>query len=1043
MRILLLHLSDIHIQDSHDGVLARAGRIVAAVRDIDHRIDACILALTGDVGFSGKAEQYELAQEWLRLLRENLSEVYAGSVPIHLAAVPGNHDCDFSESSSARTSLIESMARDVRVVEDPASAVACTHLQQPFFTFRDRVASVNLTDAASRVYYEYRIPIKDESLLLKCCNTAWVSQLTENPAKLNFPEGLISIAPAADGGPRDSLVITLMHHTYNWMVPGSIRGVRRRLQSVSDFILTGHEHEFGLSQTRDENGGTAVYVEGLALETHGNVALKTGFNAILIDTTQRAFRVVPFTWTSGRYSEDVGAQCANWTPFAINPLRAGHVFRIKPSMVQRLQDAELTLLHPTRGQLTLDDIFVYPDLREIAANPVSTAHLRVLNAQELLKIAEGADRICITGGKETGKSTLAKRLFMDALDIGLVPLLIDGGSSRLRGDERDRKELVRIFEDQYDASGEDYLDLTREKRLVIIDDVSRVRTDRTVPREVVEYISHFAGRVVVFSDDVAQLVQEITGLAPLASGRTPFLHYGILPLGHVRREEMIDRYVGFASNGDPIQAEELRADMRSILGMAVGKYFAPPTPVTVISILQARAFNEQLNLHHSTYGYYYELLIKRQLLAQETSVQDLDIKLAYLTELAYAVFRAGQNKWSEGWMIEFHQRFIKERKLHLGFRNIIDSLVANGVLRGNLVTYEFRHVYIYYYFVGRALAERLPTVAGREQIADLTRTLHTQDSASILLFLTHHSKDAAIIDPMLLQAESLFADWGRADLTPGSTALPNLEEALKDAVFIDRPIDEQRLTYLSKLDELETGRSSRPSAPQSSSSLSPTERADRDRAVQQAVDVLTRISVSFRTMQILGQLLKNFPGTLTGEQKERITRAVYGVSLRTLGFIHRLFQDYTEVVASQVVDAIRNEHPDLSRDEVTEAARTVVAWHIYLASYGMTQRTAANVGSPLLDPVFEEVLRSDPVPAIKLITVALKLERCGTFPENTVRELYEEFENNPLARRVLRGLVVAHFHMFDVPSALKQSLCALMRIVYTPHHATSGIIDLV
>src|SRR6185437_13097677 len=178
--------------------------------------------------------------------------------------------------------------------------------------------------------------------------------------------------------------------------------------------------------------------------------------------------------------------------------------------------------------------------------------------------------------------------------------------------------------------------------------------------------------------------------------------------------------------------------------------------------------------------YYYELLIKRQLIGPATSVQDIDVWLAYLTELAHEVSRRGSQQWSESWMMDFHARFVAERKLRLGFRNVLDLFVERGVLKADINSYEFGHAYIYYFFAGRALSERLSTPEGRANVVELTNRMQTQDNANILLYLTHHSKDAAVIEPLLAHADSLFEGEKRADLASGKNTLPGLEEALKE-----------------------------------------------------------------------------------------------------------------------------------------------------------------------------------------------------------------------------------------------------------------------
>lgn len=955
-------------------------------------------------------------------------------VPTFVVAIPGNHDCDLRQPSLIRNALIEAMNKDAQLASDESVIAPCVVPQSAFFDFRDRV-SAGMISAPGKVYYEYCIMIKEQEVLIRCCNTAWVSQNPEVPSRLIYPEDAIPDAVAT----LERLVVTLLHHPFNWMEPMNGRALRRRVQAVSDIILTGHEHEFAMRQQRDEAGGNAVYIEGVALQGHGGITPSSEFHAIFVDTLRREYRVLPFTWEGKRYEEQHGPS-STWNSFCTNALRAGYAFPLSESMRRRLIDPGITLVNRERRTLSLDDIFVYPDLIEIVDGPVR-GERRIIRGETLLDVNREGGRSLITGTDESGKTSLAKRLFVDALTRGLVPILVDGKTARLRGDERDRREIVALFEEQYAATGKSYLDIAREQRVILLDDFASLQTFERSNADVLEYLTHFAGQVLLFSHDVSQHLKEITGDVPLASGRTPFTHFRLLPVSHVRREEMIARYVHLVGSEDPVQREVLRADMRRILSMALGRYYAPSNPVTIIAILQARAFNDQLNLSQSTYGYYYELLIKRALLLN-TSHQELDVRIGYLTELAFAVFQAGFKSWNDAWMTDFHERFAREGKLNIKYKSTLDSLIEAGILAWNSELIVFRYDYIFYYFVSRALAARLTSDEGRQHIASLTDRLHEQDPANILLFLTHHTKDAAVIDPMLARAQKVFSDSPLANLFPQTTSLIGLDSSMLGSVYEDRSIEESRRAYLTKLAAADRNPNVLPETASQSVEQEETaliQREQRDTELQEIIAFTNKVHASFKTTQILGQLLKNFPGTLSGDQKTRITEAAYGVSLRTLGALHQIVRNQPEEHAAQIMETIKQDHPDMSGSELLQAARGALHWYMFITSYGVVQRTASDVGTPLLAPVFKEIEDADPTPAIKLISTALRLDRADGFPEGIVEALAIEFERskNYLALRILIAQVITHFHMFDAPRQVKQRVCELLGITYKPQPSSS------
>src|SRR5688572_32132242 len=92
-----LHISDIHVRESQawsqDVVLS------SLLEDIKTRYGPTgpdLIFITGDIAFSGKPKEYEIAEEFVRKL---LAAVRLSAD--RLAAVPGNHDIDREVSEDA------------------------------------------------------------------------------------------------------------------------------------------------------------------------------------------------------------------------------------------------------------------------------------------------------------------------------------------------------------------------------------------------------------------------------------------------------------------------------------------------------------------------------------------------------------------------------------------------------------------------------------------------------------------------------------------------------------------------------------------------------------------------------------------------------------------------------------------------------------------------------------------------------------------------------------------------------------------------------
>ena len=132
MSFSIIHLSDIHIKSDKDLVLGRIVELKKACASVIMPGDNVLLLISGDIAFSGKASQYELAFSMINELSEYLTE--QRNVSMHYAFVPGNHDCDFSESSSIRETLMSGVATaqvDDGYYNEVAKVLSLIHISEP------------------------------------------------------------------------------------------------------------------------------------------------------------------------------------------------------------------------------------------------------------------------------------------------------------------------------------------------------------------------------------------------------------------------------------------------------------------------------------------------------------------------------------------------------------------------------------------------------------------------------------------------------------------------------------------------------------------------------------------------------------------------------------------------------------------------------------------------------------------------------------------------------------------------------------------------
>ena len=576
MNLAIVHLTDLHVQSDTDSVLGRGEAIVAATRSRITQADAIIVAVTGDLSYSGKESDLLDASGLLDEVATTLAT--ATDATICVAVIPGNHDCDFSVTGDLRRLLLRGIEPGEEVSDETLSL-----LKKPldqFFSIRDEFFPP--TCASSPLTWCYEVPLGGFSVLVRCLNTAWCSSLQEEQGKLFFP---ISRAPADTPNGHD-LVITMLHHPTPWMEAQNGLVLRDYLDGTSDLVLTGHDHVANQRFVSKPTGQTLQYIAGVALEDSAG-GRPAGFNLITIDISAKRQRLWTFFWDSHDQIYSPTECSPPATDLQVNRARKKKEFTITDQFQTFLDDLGLEVTHPTAGTLTRRQAFRYPQLRRIRFRERKGTEL--LGAEHL--IAKSAERriVLITGDEESGKTTLAKQLFEDFLAEGLVPVYLCA-SHRNRRKYRSPDGLDTLIADAVAAqygpgSAERYSQLDSDQRVIIVDDYDKA----TLPPDSVRPIqSHLRARfhhVYLLSDAMSQELRriEVGGMASLED-RKDAIHYAIQPFGFQRRNSMVEQWMAL----NPDLAADLSELVRQtesrnrILDTVIGKNLVPAFPVYIL-----------------------------------------------------------------------------------------------------------------------------------------------------------------------------------------------------------------------------------------------------------------------------------------------------------------------------------------------------------------------------------------------------------------------------------------------------------------------------
>lgn len=312
-KIVWFHFSDLHYRSSDD---FNRDRVLNALwTDISKQISEGSLphfiTVTGDIAFSGQAEEYRRAENefFLPLLERT------GVSHQNVFFVPGNHDFDRSYLDILNKNAIRQLTnRDSinRFIEDN------TRLEmylQPFKGYADFVG--RFTDNSNRVHspefgYCTNASFSGVPFSIVGLNSAWTCNYFDRSDKGMLLLGERQIVSAFDARSPDSIRVTLIHHPIDWFAESEVAALKHELYGDSSFLQHGHVHlstEISHHYTPDHKcfvlGAAACYDRRVGTDLYAN-----GYSIISLDTSERKVTlrlrkysdVVKPHWTS---NEDV------------------------------------------------------------------------------------------------------------------------------------------------------------------------------------------------------------------------------------------------------------------------------------------------------------------------------------------------------------------------------------------------------------------------------------------------------------------------------------------------------------------------------------------------------------------------------------------------------------------------------------------------------------------------------------------------------------------------------------------------------------------
>ena len=304
MAAVFVHVSDIHFGQERDHVIhihndvkreliADATAVIAELQTGS----AQGILVTGDIAFSGKAEQYDAAGKWLDALAEGIG------CPIHrVQMVPGNHDLDRDRLSIGGKQLL-----------DFIRAGGPAEYERVISNESDRATLFSRFEDYGRFCMGYNCGLDEEAkhatnLRIEVGPGRWIRFIRLNSSLLCHGEERDD-QPELVMGERQFIIprnpgeenVVLVHHPLNWYKDAE--EVQKYVRSRARVFISGHEHNPKVNiENVAEDSQIMMLAAGAAVPFKSN------------ETYTYTYNIIEFDWDAGAEALAVTMHPRAWNP---------------------------------------------------------------------------------------------------------------------------------------------------------------------------------------------------------------------------------------------------------------------------------------------------------------------------------------------------------------------------------------------------------------------------------------------------------------------------------------------------------------------------------------------------------------------------------------------------------------------------------------------------------------------------------------------------------------------------------------------------------
>ncbi|QOJ30064.1 MAG: TIR domain-containing protein [Ignavibacteriales bacterium] len=691
--------------------------------------------------------------------------------------------------------------------------------------------------------------------------------------------------------------------------------------------------------------------------------------------------------------------------------------KIKQEFLSKLTEVGFLISKSSAyGDSKIDDIFVYPELNEYNDQ---YDRLKNISSEVIINHFNEYNRSIIAGESQSGKSTFAKVLFVKLFEKKYFPIFIVGERKKFKGSLQ--SNIKRALLEQYENFD---LTIIPESRLVIIVDDFHIFADS---KKYMNELQDYQNQILIV-DDIFKFNKTFV------IGKSPYRSFKIREFKASLRDELIQKlisrngYVGSENHETRERYEildELTEKIDSALGKIIDNGIMPAYPFFILSIANiSLSIEKPLDQEITSQGNCYQALIYLALHGNVLS-ENIDTYLNLLTEFSYFLYKNRLTKCTEDELGEFFNEYKVKFNLHIEYRELMRNLYSSRILcEDSFGNISFTYRYIQYYFIGKYLAEHLSEC--KEVIKDIITNLNNNESAYIAIFISHHTKNEALLKELLNNAKSLFmkyelATLKREDFGSFDREFNGLIRDNKERLFSEPDTNRKKILEVKDSEEEriinEDG-----------------EYSDTDNLEVEISNFNDELRRSIKSVEVMGLILKNRAGSLERNWIKEIYKEALSVYLRILRSLFELIKEpesqsnIIDYLSVRISSSLADKHSSLDHDKILDFAKRIF-WNLnFYIVLSYIDHIISALGSKKLIKIILEISEEIDTPIAELVYLGSTLKYGKFISERDIKKFMNGKGTSEMSKKILRHIYINYVSLHEVTFQDKQKYSHLLGI---------------